>query len=205
MKRFFSTVAILGLLIPLSAGAKVPVQTFIKGSESTIYWVGLDGKRYVFPNYTTYRSWFMNPETGTIDLPQVQTLKDNQLADYALGGIVRERPGIRMVKIQTDPKVYALGDGGILQWIPTEAMAAALYGPDWNKKIDDIPVEFFAGYIIDVPVNCGITGETCTDAQNMSYSPQSEIGLVTNPDDDMRFRTNYRPTTQTSPYNGPQD
>jgi hypothetical protein len=57
-----------------------------------------------------------------------------------------------MVKIQTDPKVYAIVRGGLLRWIPTEAKAKELYGANWNKQIDYIPDAFFVDYKIGAPI-----------------------------------------------------
>ena len=53
-----------------------------------------------------------------------------------------------MVKIQTDPKVYAVAKGGALRWVQTEASATALYGASWNTKVDDLSDAFFADYAI---------------------------------------------------------
>jgi hypothetical protein len=57
-----------------------------------------------------------------------------------------------MVKIQTDPKVYAVDANGALRWVPDEWTAKRLYGDDWNKKIDDLSDAFFADYSIGEPV-----------------------------------------------------
>lgn len=171
--------------------------TFVKSSESTVYRISDNGKRYVYPNYSTFRSWFMDPYTGLVLPPEIVTLTNSELSAYPLGGMINQRPGIRMVKIQTDPKVYAVSPGGILHWIPTEALARELYGVDWNQRIDDVPVEFFTNYIVDVPI-------ALTEMGTLNYS--RETGSVTTPDDDLRYRANYRPTPlQTEPYTGPQD
>ena len=50
-----------------------------------------------------------------------------------------------MVKVPSDPKVYAVAQGGVLRWISSEAVAVRLYGADWNKEIDDIPASLVAG------------------------------------------------------------
>jgi hypothetical protein len=57
-----------------------------------------------------------------------------------------------MVKINTDPKVYAVERGGLLRWIQSGETAAALYGTAWNKKIDDVSDAFFINYTIGDPV-----------------------------------------------------
>ena len=58
----------------------------------------------------------------------MNVVTDAQLAAYAIGGNVTYRPGTRLVKIQSDPKVYAVDAHGVLRWVKTEAAAIALYG-----------------------------------------------------------------------------
>ena len=59
---------------------------------------------------------------------------------------VTYKPGVRMVKFPSHPQVYAVEKGGVLRWIASEALAAQLYGPAWNKMIDDLPEVFHADY-----------------------------------------------------------
>lgn len=119
--------------------------TLIRGSLPTVYYYAADGYRYVFPNDKTFGSWF-------IDFGKITRVSDMVLGEIPIKGNVTYRPGVRLVKIQTIPKVYAVDRGGTLRWIASEAVAAALYGADWNKKIDDIPDVFFSNYEIGEPI-----------------------------------------------------
>ena len=110
----------------------------VKG-KSNVYYIGDDGKRYVFPNSKTYFSWFN-------DFSNVEEVEFEDLSNYELEGNVTYKPGALLVKIQSDPKVYAVGVNGILRWIKTEKIAKALYGKNWNKLVDDVPVQFFGNY-----------------------------------------------------------
>ncbi len=120
--------------------------TLIKGSGSSVYFYATDGKRHIFPTEKIYDSWYSG-FTGII------TLSDADLAAIQLGANVTYHPGTRMVKIQTDPKVYAVSKGGVLHWIASESVASALYGPSWNTMIDDIPDAFFFNYPVGNPIN----------------------------------------------------
>lgn len=108
-------------------------------SSSAVYYLAGDGRRYVFPNEKTFRSWF--PVT-----PTVRVIGRDEMARYQLGGNVTYRPGVRMLKIQTDPKIYAVSRNGLLRHVTSEAVAEGLYGPAWNTKIDDINEAFFVNY-----------------------------------------------------------
>ena len=114
-------------------------------SSSGVYYCGRDGFRYVFPNEKTYSTWYT-------DFAGVIIVSETDLAAIPLGGNVTYRPGVRMVKITTDPKVYAVAPGGVLRPIASEAVAAALYGPNWNQLIDDVPDAFFVNYTVGEPI-----------------------------------------------------
>lgn len=104
-----------------------------------VYYVGKDGKRHAFPNEKVYFTWYPNFDS-------VLTVTADSMADYALGKNVTYRPGVRMVKFTTVSAVYSVAKGGVLRWVKTEADAVALYGADWNKKIDDISDAMFNSY-----------------------------------------------------------
>lgn len=110
-----------------------------------VYYCGADGKRYVFPNSQTYDTWYK-------DFSTIKTITSEELAHIQIGGNVTYRPGVKLVKITTDPKVYAVDLHGTLRWVSTSAIAASLYGSTWAKKVDDIPDAFFANYKVGVDI-----------------------------------------------------
>lgn len=120
--------------------------SLIKGTSSaTVYYCGADGKRHVFLNDRVYFSWYT-------DFGNVRELPDTSLSTVPLGTVITYRPGAKMVKIESDPKVYAVGTGGTLRWVTSEAIAISLYGSDWNKMIDDIPVSLFAKFTMGTDI-----------------------------------------------------
>jgi hypothetical protein len=110
-----------------------------------VYYCGSDGKRYVFPNDKIYFSWYK-------DFSSVQTITPEELAMIKIGGNVTYRPGVKLVKITTDPKVYAVDRAGMLRWMTTPAIAASHYGASWSKNVEDIPDAYFINYRIGKPV-----------------------------------------------------
>ncbi|MEO5927187.1 MAG: Ig-like domain-containing protein [Patescibacteria group bacterium] len=114
-------------------------------SRSDVYYYGVDQKRYVFPNEKTYFTWYTDFST--------KTLTDSELAAVQIGGAATYRPGKKLIKVTTDPKVYAVSRGGTLRWIETEQVAAALYGPDWNTKVDDLSDAFFTTYKVGASIS----------------------------------------------------
>src|SRR3989338_2873329 len=138
-KAFFGFL-ILSVVMANGVNAAITSKdVLIKGSGSAVYYFAADGKRYVFLTQGTYNSWFSN-------FNNIITITDEEMGSIPIGGNITHRPGIRMVKITTDPKVYAVDKGGILHWITTEELAIKLYGSTWNKLIDDVSDAFFVNY-----------------------------------------------------------
>jgi hypothetical protein len=129
-----------------AADSSVAPGKVIKGKgNSTVYYVGEDNKRYVFPNDKIYFSWYD-------DFSEVTEISLDNLQAIPLGGNVHYKPGALLVKIQTDPKVYAVGANGNLRWVKSEAIAKALYGSKWNKLVDDVPDSFFTNYKVGTAI-----------------------------------------------------
>ncbi len=128
------TPAISGHLVKLPDDGD-PTTSF----DTAIYYIAHDGRRYVFPNEQVYRTWFT-------DFSLVLTLPSETLATFPIGGLVRVRPGTRMIKTESDPTVYAVAPGGVLRPITNEAVATALYGPRWQTLVLDVPVSLLSAY-----------------------------------------------------------
>ncbi|MBN1584819.1 hypothetical protein JW899_00415 [Candidatus Uhrbacteria bacterium] len=115
-------------------------------TSPSVYLCGADGRRHAFPNSNIYNSWFLGDFAGVVEV------SDDFLASLPLGANVTYRAGIRMVKVDTDPKTYVVAPGNVLRWVPSEDAAVALYGADWNREIDDLPDSFFADYSVGEPL-----------------------------------------------------
>ena len=115
---------------------------------STVYFLGNDGKRYVYPTSSVYFSWHS-------DFSGVVTVSASELQSYPLGSNITVRPGTKLVKITTDPSVYAVEANGTLRKIASEADAIAIYGANWAKRVIDVPDAFFTNYTIGTPLTTG--------------------------------------------------
>jgi len=110
-----------------------------------VYYCGEDGRRYVFPNADVYFSWYD-------DFTSVMTVSVAELAAMPIGGVVTYRPGTKLVKLTTDPKVYAVARGGVLRWVSSEDVAVGLYGADWADRVVDVPDADFINFTIGDPI-----------------------------------------------------
>jgi hypothetical protein len=157
------------LLFPgMAQAATLSPGDLIKASGPAVYYYSNDGKRYVFPNEKTYFSWYAN-------FSSVKTITDAELAAIMIGGNVAIRPGTKLVKITTDPKVYAVSDScGMLHWVTTEAIAKTLYGDNWAQRVVDVPDSFFGDY----QVGSAISSAIHPDGQLITYSGDSNTYVV---------------------------
>jgi hypothetical protein len=114
--------------------------------DTAVYYIGIDGKRHAFPNDKVYFTWFS-------DFGGIRVISGTDMASIPLGSNVTYKPGKKMVKFTTDPKVYAVDRGGVLRWVKGESLAIALYGPYWNRMIDDISDAFYVNYVFGSDVN----------------------------------------------------
>lgn len=181
--------AVISLAWAGSASAEVlmmPGHLIKTPDRTTVYVIGEDFQRHVFPDEKTYFTWYP-------DFSSVHTVSNALMAQIPLGRNMTRKPGIRLVKIQSDPRVYFVDVGAVLRWVPTEADARAYFGPNWSKLVEDIPDGFFVDYVLGVPVTDGSVtaapaaaagSATSTSAEasadrSSAITPVSELNLKT--------------------------
>jgi len=135
------SVGVAAFVAPLIAKADTTVTLtagdVIQGaSTKNVFYYAADGKRYTFPTQDVAFSWLK-------DWTTVKTISDAQLGGITIGGTVAYRPGTQLVKIQTDPKVYAVEANGSLRWIETASIAQALWGTNWGARLRDVDPSIF--------------------------------------------------------------
>ncbi len=183
-----SIIAMSGLTFnPVNAAAQAGDLIKMDGLSS-VYYLGNDGKRYVFPSESVYFSWY-NDFSGVVTIPA------SELQSYPLGANVTMRPGTKLVKITTDPKVYAIGQNGTLHWVQSEADAIALYGANWASKVVDVADAFFTNYTIGTALTSGTypAGTLLKNANNASiyYFDGTNYRMISSESAFMANRFNY--------------
>ena len=139
----------------------------------SVYYLAANGKRYVFPNQKTFQTWYQ-------DFSTVQIVGSAELSSYPIGGNVTYRPGKQLVKITTDPKVYAVGGNATLRWVTTAELAAQLFGADWVSLVEDVPDAFFVNYSIGSEITASSQYDR-TALLNAAQTFASELGEPTPP------------------------
>lgn len=133
-------ILVLGLYLMPAKATVIESGDLIKGQSFTaVYYYAENGQRYVFPNEKTYFTWYE-------DFEGVKLISDQELASIPIGGNVTYKPGYKMMKITTAPKVYVVEGGGVIRWVKTEQLAETFYGLNWMDWIDDVPDAFFTNY-----------------------------------------------------------
>ena len=142
MKRLLTALGLISLSLlatPSASAASPDAGRLVRSPEHpAVYYSPNNGTRYAFPNERIFRSW-------GVSFDAVETISAGALAQLRLAGAIVYRPG-RLIKIDTDPKVYLVTENGVLRWIETETVARALFGDAWARQVDDIPDAFFAAY-----------------------------------------------------------
>ena len=142
--------------------------TAVRGESAlTVYWYAPDGKRYTFPNASTYFTWFPSFDTVT-------NISDADLQAIPLGNQnVTYRPGAKLVKVQTDPKVYAVSKNALLRHVTSESLAHDLYGADWRLQVTDIPDTFFTNYTVGTPIYSASDYNVSNEYNGVTYPHES--------------------------------
>ena len=139
----FTKFAVLGTVKASRAGKLVklacPANADVNHKCKAVYYVGNNSRRYVFPHEKTFKTWYA-------DYSGVETIGETDLASYMIGGNVTYRPGVKMIKITTDPKVYAVDKNGTLRWLKTADVAKAIYGSSWSSLVEDVADSYFVNY-----------------------------------------------------------
>lgn len=180
LKKVFSTFVSLTTIVwsvglgtlampGVASAASLSAGDLIKASGPAVYYYASDAKRYVFPNEKTYFSWYN-------DFSGVKTITDSELAAISIGGNVTVRPGTKLVKITTDPKVYTVTKCGTLHWIESETVAKALYGDAWATRVIDVPDSFFVNYTVGSSISTNVH----PDGSLISYTGDTAKYVVWN-------------------------
>ncbi len=117
--------------------------------DRVVYYYDTDWYRHPFPNQKVFESWYR-------DFSGVKELTKEEMAQLPLGKPINYRPGTRLVKIPSIPKVYAVEPGGVLRWIESETVAKALFGDAWNRRVDDVSDAMFTNYREGAPLTTAL-------------------------------------------------
>ncbi|MDO8631477.1 MAG: fibronectin type III domain-containing protein, partial [Phycisphaerales bacterium] len=125
---------------------EVMTRTYIRGDEfSTVYYVDDDAVRHPFLDVQTFATYDVN-------FSYVARVSDATLPEMTLGVPMLPKAGTILVKIMSDPRVYAVEANPddafrpFLRWIPDEATARTLYGDTWAASVIDVEPTMFARF-----------------------------------------------------------
>lgn len=188
MKKIISSIAVFSLFaVALPAGSvhAAGADDLVKCPDfSAVYYLGDDGERYVFPNENIFFSWFP-------DFSEVKTVSCDDLASFPIGDRLVYQPGTSLVKIPSDPSVYAVESDGVLREIPDEDTAKALFGDDWAERVDDVSEAFWPSFTVGEPLEDGEVpeGTVLDDGEGSLYrvnadGSATEIDVVLDTDEE---------------------
>lgn len=182
---FFAAFFLLCSMFPAHVVQAAGAEDLVKCSDfPAVYYVGDDGARYVFPNENIYFSWYP-------DFSEVKTISCEDLASFPIGDRLVYRPGTSLVKIPSDPSVYAVESDGVLREIPSEDVAEDLFGDDWEERVDDVSEAFWSSFIVGEPLEAGEIPEGMVFEDNDGHlyragddGSATEVDVVLDTDDE---------------------
>ncbi len=136
----------------------IPAAGLIRGVSTRAVYLIQNGKRWSFPSERVYKSWYA-------DFNAVVVVSDADLATVPLAGNVTYRPGVRLVKLQTDARVFAVSRYGVLRHIASEAAARDLYGDAWATLVDDILDISFGNYLEGADISSSSDFDRTTESE----------------------------------------
>jgi hypothetical protein len=104
---------------------------------AAVYYIGDDGKKYIFPDSNTYFTWYKN-------FNDVKKVPVSVLDEYHDGGTVPYRGGASLITHKDTNRIYAVEPGGIIRWLKTAEIAENLYGANWGNLVKDVIPGFFS-------------------------------------------------------------
>lgn len=117
----------------------------IQAENKWIFYIAKDGKRYVFPNQGTFKSWFG-------DYTLIRQISNDELYKIPLGGNVFYRPGSKILQTPSDPKYYFVNLNGVLSPFNSESTIKEVYGADWKSQVEEIENYYFTNYRIGTEI-----------------------------------------------------
>ena len=163
LRRLILPLAVLAVLLAPALPARATVMGVFPGdliklkndqnpathADEAVYYFDRDWFRRPFPNRKVFESWYR-------DFSGVKEITAVEMAEIKMGPPIMYRPGTRLIKIPSVPRVYAVEPNGVLRWITDEAVARELFGANWSKRVDDVAEVFFANYTEGAPLKAAI-------------------------------------------------
>lgn len=128
------------LLVGSAVQAASYAGQLVKGSGAAIYYVTKDNERLVFPDETTYKTWYS-------DFRGIIKLQDSEINQMPLVGIVSIKPGTKMIKAAGDNHIYAVARYGVKRLVVSPSVARTVYGKDWSKRVVTVSPVTLAKYV----------------------------------------------------------
>ncbi len=124
------------LMVVAKEGDRIKIACRSKASVSdachAVYYYGKDGKRHIFPDEVTYKTWYSN-------WSGIKTVSSDFMNKLALGEPVTVHPGKVVVKFQSDDDIYAVSEGGVLHHYINELLLKVDYSNAWQQFLRILP------------------------------------------------------------------
>ncbi len=125
---------------------------FKSESYASVYYLGSDGKRYLFPSTIELDSWYAPLDALSVPMHDydanclsVLEITDVQMAGITIGGHVTKRPGAYITGFAIDPKRYVVDTHHVLHWASSQILDQ-IYPGTVQVRTFMTPDAFFGDY-----------------------------------------------------------
>lgn len=195
-----------GAFDPYDEGLPPAGRLFKATEDSSVYYMGSDGKRYLFPSSHVLDSWYgslgwhapageydwgahrsvLFPEEDSSICNAVVQVEEDVMAQIPFGGSVLMRPGTYVVGT-VDSGRYVVAEDGQLRLIPSNKVSAGLFGSSLGEDVlapypeAEYPVRFmietlFAEYSLGEPIESVSTYDFLVEYY--SADMESQLGIT---------------------------
>jgi len=116
------------------------IAKLLKLESGDVYYLAANGKRYMFPTQTTFKSWF-----GDYDVNKIKTLTIEEMYQTQLGGNIFIKP-YSLLKTETDNNTYFVDLNGQIRTVNSTVLLNEVYGDKWQEQVIDLPNNIFTNY-----------------------------------------------------------
>ncbi len=111
-----------------------------------VYYYADDGMRHVFPNESTYFSWYS-------DFDDVIEVSSSFMASLTIGRNITYRPGSVLVNFLSTSEIYAIESPRTLRRYISTSLIESDFGSDWEYDVMNISTSLYNNYVIGEAIN----------------------------------------------------
>ncbi len=131
-----------------------------------VYYVAENKIAYGIPDEATFFSWFPS-------FNKIQIYPKGTIGNTVSKSILTIKPGARVVKFGTDPRLYTISKGARVRWIRDEETLRQLFGNNWESYLATLNAKRKSDYILGTDIKK--TADFDRASERLGITPNDEL------------------------------